>query len=180
MGTKKISVIVPVYNSINCLERCVRSLCAQTYGELEILLVDDGSTDGTGELCERLAAEDGRIVVRHKENGGASSARNVGLSIASGDYIGFADSDDYVDSYVYEELARVLETGKYPVAQISRDEVDEEGRRLPDICVPPEKERFCDAETFIKELLLHRGTALFAPSCFRGKFLRTIAFRKAS
>ena len=166
MGTKKISVIVPVYNSINCLERCVRSLCAQTYGELEILLVDDGSTDGTGELCERLAAEDGRIVVRHKENGGASSARNVGLSIASGDYIGFADSDDYVDSYVYEELARALETGKYPVAQISRDEVDEEGRRLPDICVPPEKERFCDAETFIRELLLHRGDSSFCTKLF--------------
>lgn len=166
MGTKKISVIVPVYNSINCLERCVRSLCAQTYGELEILLVDDGSTDGTGELCERLAAEDGRIVVRHKENGGASSARNVGLSIASGDYIGFADSDDYVDSYVYEKLARVLETGKYPVAQISRDEVDEEGRRLPDVCVPPEKERFCDAETFIKELLLHRGDSSFCTKLF--------------
>lgn len=166
MGTKKISVIVPVYNSINCLERCVRSLCAQTYGELEILLVDDGSTDGTGELCERLAAEDGRIVVRHKENGGASSARNVGLSIASGDYIGFADSDDYVDSYVYEELARALETGKYPVAQISRDEVDEEGRRLPDVCVPPEKERFCDAETFIRELLLHRGDSSFCTKLF--------------
>ncbi len=166
MGTKKISVIVPVYNSINCLERCVRSLCAQTYGELEILLVDDGSTDGTGELCERLAAEDGRIVVRHKENGGASSARNVGLSIASGDYIGFADSDDYVDSYVYEELARVLEKGKYPVAQISRDEVDEEGRRLPDICVPPEKERFCDSETFIKELLWHRGDSSFCTKLF--------------
>lgn len=166
MGTKKISVIVPVYNSINCLERCVRSLCAQTYCELEILLVDDGSTDGTGELCERLAAEDGRIVVRHKENGGASSARNVGLSIASGDYIGFADSDDYVDSYVYEELAHALETGKYHVAQISRDEVDEEGRRLPDVCVPPEKERFCDAETFIKELLLHRGDSSFCTKLF--------------
>ncbi len=166
MGTKKISVIVPVYNSINCLERCVRSLCAQTYGELEILLVDDGSTDGTGELCERLAAEDGRIVVRHKENGGASSARNEGLSIASGDYIGFADSDDYVDSYVYEELARVLEKGKHPVAQISRDEVDEEGRRLPDICVPPEKERFCDSETFIKELLWHRGDSSFCTKLF--------------
>lgn len=164
--SKKISVIVPVYNSINCLERCVRSLCAQTYKTLEILLIDDGSTDGTGELCERLAAEDARILVRHKENGGASSARNVGLSAASGDYIGFVDSDDYVDSYVYEELARALDGGKYRVAQISRDEVDEEGRRLPDVCIPPEKERFCDSETFIKELLLHRGDSSFCTKLF--------------
>ena len=166
MGTKKISVIVPVYNSIDCLERCVRSLCAQTYEGLEILLVDDGSTDGTGELCERLAAEDARILVRHKENGGASSARNAGLAMASGDYIGFVDSDDYIDSYVYEEMARALEEGKYPVVQISRDEVDEEGKRLPDICIPPENERFCDSETFIKELLLHRGDSSFCTKLF--------------
>ena len=164
--SKKVSVIVPVYNSINCLERCVRSLCAQTYGTLEILLIDDGSTDGTDRLCERLAAEDARILVRHKENGGASSARNVGLSMASGDYIGFVDSDDYIDPYVCEELVRALEEGKYPVAQISRDEVDEEGRRLPDVCIPPEKERFCDAETFIKELLLHRGDSSFCTKLF--------------
>ncbi len=163
---KKISVIVPVYNSIDCLERCVRSLCGQTCENLEILLVDDGSTDGTDRLCERLAAEDGRIRVRHKENGGASSARNAGLSIASGDYIGFVDSDDYIDSYVYEELLHALEEREYPVAQISRDEVDEEGRRLPDVCVPPEKERFCDSETFIRELLLHQGDSSFCTKLF--------------
>lgn len=164
--SKKVSVIVPVYNSINCLERCVRSLCDQTYGTLEILLIDDGSTDGTDRLCEKLASEDARILVRHKKNGGASSARNAGLSIASGDYVGFVDSDDYIDSYVYEELVRALEEGKYPVAQISRDEVDEAGRRLPDVCIPPERERFCDSETFIKELLLHRGDSSFCTKLF--------------
>lgn len=164
--SKKVSVIVPVYNSINCLEKCVRSLCGQTYGTLEILLVDDGSTDGTDRLCEKLASEDARILVRHKKNGGASSARNVGLSMASGDYVGFVDSDDYIDSYVYEELVRALEEGKYPVAQISRDEVDEKGRRLPDVCIPPERERFCDSETFIKELLLHRGDSSFCTKLF--------------
>ncbi len=68
----KISVIVPVYNSINCLERCVKSICAQTYEHLEILLIDDGSTDGTDRLCERLASEDDRIRTHHKKNGGAS------------------------------------------------------------------------------------------------------------
>ena len=134
--SKKISVIVPVYNSIECLERCVRSICAQTYQNLEILLVDDGSTDGTGELCERLSSEDQRIRVAHKKNGGASSARNVGLKMAEGEYLGFVDSDDYIEPYVYEKMARALEEGKYPVVQISRDEVDESGRRLADVCVP--------------------------------------------
>lgn len=161
MGTKKISVIVPVYNSIDCLEKCVCSLCEQTYTDLEILLIDDGSTDGTAELVERLAGKDSRIRTHHKDNGGASSARNAGISLATGEYLAFADSDDYLEPYVYEELMRALAAGAYPIAQISRDEVDEDGRRLPDVCVPPEKERFCDSETFLKEMLLHRGDCSF-------------------
>lgn len=166
MDEKKISVIVPVYNSINCLERCVRSICAQTWSRMEILLVDDGSTDGTDRLCEKLAADDVRIRVYHKKNGGASSARNLGIQLASGDYLGFVDSDDYVEPYVYEEMARALEEGKYAAVQISRDEVDEKGKRLPDVCIPPERERFCDSETFLKELLLHRGDSSFCTKLF--------------
>lgn len=166
MKRKKISVIVPVYNSINCLERCVRSICAQTYSEIEILLIDDGSDDGTDKLCERLAAEDVRIRTYHKKNGGASSARNVGLRIAEGEYFGFVDSDDYIEPYVYEKMMRALEEGGYFAAQISRDEVDEEGKRLPDICIPPEKRWFCDSETFLKELLLHRGDCSFCTKLF--------------
>lgn len=163
---KKISVIVPVYNSIDCLERCARSILAQTHPCLEILLIDDGSTDGTDKLCERLAAEDSRIRTYHKKNGGASSARNVGLKLASGDYLGFVDSDDYIEPYVYEEMLRVLEAGNYSVVQISRDEVDEAGERLPDVCIPPEKQWFCDSETFIRELLLHRGDCSFCTKLF--------------
>ncbi len=166
MDGKKISVIVPVYNSIDCLERCVRSICAQTYANLEILLIDDGSTDGTDQLCERLADQDDRIRVHHKKNGGASSARNVGIDLSTGDYLGFVDSDDYVDADVYEKLAEALEKGNYSVVQISRDEVDEEGGRLPDICMPPEKERFCSSETFLRELLMHRGDCSFCTKLF--------------
>lgn len=166
MDRKKISVIVPAYNSINCLERCVRSICEQTYSQIEILLIDDGSTDGTGELCERLADADDRIRVRHKENGGASSARNVGIDLAAGEYLGFVDSDDYIEPYVYEKMVRALEEGGYPAVQISRDEVDEEGNRLPDVCIPPEKEWFCDSEGFLKELLLHRGDCSFCTKLF--------------
>ena len=92
-----ISVIVPVYNSITTLERCVRSLCAQTFEDLEIILVDDGSTDGSGALCSALSREDARIRVIRKENGGVSSARNAGIEAAKGEYLMFSDSDDYVE-----------------------------------------------------------------------------------
>jgi len=163
---KKVSVIVPVYNSVDCLERCVRSVCAQTYTNLEILLIDDGSTDGTDRLCKRLAAQDGRIRVHHKENGGASSARNLGLSLAMGDYLGFVDSDDYIEPYVYEEMVYALEEGRYSAVQISRDEVDEEGRRLPDVCPAPDEAWFCDSEAFVRELLLHRGDCSFCTKLF--------------
>ena len=92
--TPLITVIVPVYNILEYLPRCVHSITAQTYQNLEIILVDDGSTDGTGALCDELAAEDRRIRVYHKENGGSSSARNLALKHASGEYVGFVDSDD--------------------------------------------------------------------------------------
>lgn len=161
ISMKKISVIVPVYNSIDCLERCVKSICKQTYSNLEIILVDDGSTDGTHRLCELLALQDSRIVTYHKNNGGASSARNLGIKLATGDYLGFVDSDDYIEPYVYEEMMKVLEAQDFDVVQISRDEVDEEGRRLPDVCMPPKQVRFCETETFVKELLLHQGDCSF-------------------
>lgn len=158
---EKISVIVPVYNSIDCLEKCVRSICAQTYTNLEILLIDDGSTDGTDRLCESLAAKDRRIRVYHKKNGGASSARNMGIGLASGVYLGFADSDDYIEPDMYELMIKAMQDGQAPIVQISRDEVDEDGHRLPDVCVPPDTAWFCETQDFLKELLLHRGDCSF-------------------
>lgn len=157
----KISVIVPVYNSIDCLEKCVKSICAQTYTNLEILLIDDGSTDGTGKLCEQLAAEDSRICTHHKQNGGASSARNVGIRLASGEYFGFVDSDDYIEPDMYELMMESVRRQNVPIVQISRDEVDEAGNRLPDVCTPPDEARFCGTEDFLKDLLLHKGDCSF-------------------
>lgn len=159
--SEKISVIVPVYNSIKCLEKCVQSIRAQTYMNLEILLIDDGSTDGTDKLCERLAAEDSRIRTYHKKNGGASSARNVGIKLASGEYIGFVDSDDYIEPDMYELMIEAARNRGVPIVQISRDEVDEESNRLPDVCTPPDEERFCKTEAYFKELLLHKGDCSF-------------------
>lgn len=168
---EKISVIVPVYNSINCLERCVASIRRQTYPELEILLIDDGSTDGTGKLCEELARQDGRIRVYHKENGGASSARNLGIARAEGEFLGFVDSDDYIEPDTYEKLREAYRetyaAGKRVFAvQISRDEVEEDGTRLPDVCIPPEERILCTSEDFLKELLLHRGDCSFCTKLF--------------
>lgn len=91
-----ISIIVPVYNAYPYLRKCVDSIIAQTVQEWELLLVDDGSTDGSSELCDLLVQKDNRIRVIHKDNGGASSARNAGLDIASGTYIMFVDSDDWI------------------------------------------------------------------------------------
>ena len=123
--------------------------------------MDDGSTDGTDRLCEQLAGQDDRIVTYHKQNGGASSARNLGIDRASGEYLGFVDSDDYIEPYVYEKMMQVLSEKDCDVVQISRDEVDEDGVRLPDVCVPPKEVRFCETETFVKELLLHQGDCSF-------------------
>ena len=111
MEDGKISVIVPVYGVENYLERCVDSIRNQTYRNLEIILVDDGSPDRCPEMCEALAAEDERIVVLHKENGGLSSARNAGLDIATGDYVGFVDSDDWIGPESYEHLIGAMEDG---------------------------------------------------------------------
>ena len=98
---EKISVIVPVYNVEQYLERCVDSIINQTYKNLEIILVNDGSTDNSGQLCDELAKKDDRIRVIHKKNGGLSDARNVGIDEAEAELIGFIDSDDYIDEDMY-------------------------------------------------------------------------------
>lgn len=156
-----LSIIVPVYNIEDCLERCVSSIRQQTYRNLEILLVDDGSTDGSRALCDRLAAEDDRIRVFHKKNGGSSSARNLGIREAKGAYLGFVDSDDWIDPQMYERLLDAVREYRVWIAQASRDEIDEEGMRRPDVCTPPERTWLCSAEDFLRELLLHRGDCSF-------------------
>ena len=103
-----ISVIIPVYNTEKHLERCLDSIVGQTYKNLQIILINDGSTDKSGEICDRFAKNDDRIVCLHKENGGVSSARNEGLRLARGDYYHFPDSDDYLDADTYEYLLGLI------------------------------------------------------------------------
>ena len=100
----KLSVIIPCYNVEKYLARCLESIVNQTYRDLEIILVDDGSPDNSGQMCDHWACRDSRIKVVHKKNGGLGFARNSGLEVATGDYVAFVDSDDYVDVSMYEKL----------------------------------------------------------------------------
>ena len=110
-----VSIIVPVYNVEQYLRRCIDSLINQTYQHLEIILVDDGSPDRCGEICDEYAKQDSRIEVFHKENGGLSDARNKGLDVATGDYVMFVDSDDWIEKETCEILIKNIKRYKVDV-----------------------------------------------------------------
>lgn len=103
-----ISVIVPIYGVEKYLEECIESIIGQTYTNLEVILVDDGSPDRCGEICDRYAKMDSRVTVIHQKNGGAAAARNAGLRIATGEYIAFVDGDDYLEADAYEKMVEAL------------------------------------------------------------------------
>ncbi|MBO6236687.1 MAG: glycosyltransferase, partial [Schwartzia sp.] len=121
-----VSVIVPVYNAVKYLQRCVDSLCVQTYENIEILLVDDGSTDGSSAICDVYSEKDSRIRVIHQENQGQSAARNTGLDAMRGEYVMFCDDDDYVspDFVRYPVEGLVSEKGEIACFQHSEECVD--------------------------------------------------------
>lgn len=113
----KLSIIVPVYNVETYLPRCIDSILQQTFKDFELILVDDGSPDACGKICDEYALQDKRVKVVHKENGGLSDARNAGLDVARGEYIGFVDSDDRISPEMYEKLIAIAaETGADIVA----------------------------------------------------------------
>lgn len=126
-----ISVIVPVYNVEKYLARCVESIRKQTYQNLEIILVDDGSPDECPRICDQFALADARIRVIHKPNGGLSDARNAGIEAASGTYIGFVDSDDYIHPQMYMDLWKSLKDENADIAVCGVKKVSEEDREVP-------------------------------------------------
>lgn len=126
-NTPLISVIVPVYNVSVYLRKCIESIRNSTYINLEIILVDDGSTDGSGNICDHYEKIDDRITVIHKKNGGLSSARNVGLDIATGLYISFIDSDDYISDKMFEAMLRKALDMDADIVQCGVFRVDEYG-----------------------------------------------------
>lgn len=141
-----ISIIVPVYNVQDYLERCINSIWEQTYKNLEIILVDDGSTDNSGQMCDAYAKKDARIKVVHKENGGLSDARNAGLRVATGQYIGYVDSDDWIEPQMYEKMYKACKDYNADLA-VCRYHCEYEGS---------EKESGTDQESvFDREMLLN-------------------------
>lgn len=118
-----ISVIVPVYNVEKYLPQCVDSILSQDYTDLEVILIDDGSTDASGQICDQYAEKDDRVRVIHQKNGGAAAAKNAGLRVATGEYLSFVDSDDYLEPNVYGFMLQTLQTHQADAVQFSFREV---------------------------------------------------------
>lgn len=123
-----ISIIIPVYNVEKYLGRCMNSVLNQHYRDFEVILIDDGSTDNSGVMCDEWSKKDGRVIVIHQKNSGAGAARNTGLAIANGELIGFVDSDDWIESDMFERLVTALKM--YPEADIAECETNRtDGKR---------------------------------------------------
>ena len=122
----KITIVVPVYKVEKYLRRCIESILQQTYKNIEIILVDDGSPDNCGKICDEYKEKDNRIIVIHKENGGLSDARNAGIDIATGKYIAFIDSDDYVANNFISSLYDVCIKNECEIAQCKFKRVTED------------------------------------------------------
>ena len=146
-----ISVIVPVYKVEKFLDRCINSIIQQTFTNLEIILVDDGSPDRSGEICDEWKMKDKRIRVIHKENGGLSDARNKGLDVATGDYVAFIDSDDFVAENYLEKIYRPDE--EMVIGGVAK--VDINGKVIERICPYLDGNVYIEdmAKTFYKEQL---------------------------
>jgi glycosyltransferase involved in cell wall biosynthesis len=129
-----ISIIVPVYKVENYLKRCIESILAQTYQAFELILVDDGSPDQCGAICDAYALKDKRLKVIHQNNSGQSSARNVGLDIAQGDYIGFVDSDDWIANDMYEYLLSLITTYNCDIAEVAYCITGKQNNSPPKAC----------------------------------------------
>lgn len=169
-----ISVIVPIYNLENYIDRCIKSIANQTYQNLEIILVDDGSTDGSREVCDKWEKTDKRIKCIHKVNGGLSSARNIGIDAANGDFIAFVDGDDWIDSSMYEILYTAIATTNGEIATCGMYLSDGKSKKKYR-CVSKIQEY--DKKSVIKEILLdHSVDVSVCNKLYRKKVFESLRF----
>ncbi len=154
MMKELISVIVPVYNVEKYLDNCVQSILRQSYTNLEIILIDDGSTDKSSQLCDEYSQKDKRIKVIHKKNGGQSDARNVGITVATGKYIAFVDSDDYIDEQFLEQLYLAIKKNKSDISMCKYKKtykLNEKNKKIYNKCI------IYSPEEALRELLLFQN-----------------------
>ena len=156
MEQYKISVIVPVYNAEKYLRRCTESILGQTYKNIELILVNDGSTDDSLRLCKQIAGKDPRVKVLDKPNGGAASARNLGLDHVTGDYIGFCDADDYLDFNMFEVMLKVLLENDLDTLQCTAKDWDDNGNLLH-TDADDGTLQIIDTEEYIRRIYLLKG-----------------------
>ena len=145
----QLSIIVPVYNVEPYLRRCIDSILAQTFTDFELILIDDGSPDKCGEIMEEYAAQDSRIITIHQENKGVSAARNAGLHIAQGTYVGFVDPDDWIDPGMYDGIIRAMEKNGAELGFCSWRDQFQDGREIEHGVEFPDK---MTCTTFVKEI----------------------------
>ena len=172
---ERISIIVPVFNVEKYLERCVNSLINQTYKNIEIILVEDGSPDLCPQMCDEYAKKDERIKVLHKKNGGLSDARNAGLDVATGEYIAFVDSDDWVETDFIETLYKNAKSENADISIIGCTLVWDDGRKKP---VSKDKGYYVfDKEKAIREMLAQRKFGcMVCQKMYRKQIFDTVRF----
>ena len=172
----EISIIVPVYKAETYLNKCVDSILVQTFSDFELWLVDDGSPDNCGKICDEYAAKDNRIHVIHKQNGGASDARNFGMARATGKYIGFVDSDDIIEPFMYEILYNEIKEKDADIIECRMDKFDSKEliRRYRGESY---KAEVLDAEDALKELILeHKLHQMLMNKLFKSDIAKMFSF----
>jgi len=172
-----LSIIVPVYNVEKYLGRCIDSIINQTYRNLQIILVDDGSTDRSGDICEDYAKKDRRIRVVHKKNGGQATARNIGLKLAKGSYIGFVDSDDYIKEDMYAKLSAKIKEHHAQIACCGRVDTFENFKTGGKVHFNCKSEQCFEQVDIIRQLLLYKLISFsVCDKLFKAEIFRNIRF----
>ncbi len=175
-----ISVVIPIFNVEKYLCRCVESVLQQSYSELEIILVNDGSTDSSGQLCDKLAKRDSRIRVIHRKNGGASAARNTGIQVSTGEYITFVDGDDFIEPDIYQAMLKAIaEKGQKVIVNMGLRLIDEFGKTQN----PPDaktEDCYVKSKEYLRTVLMHQNDSAVYTKLFPAKLIKNVSFREGT
>lgn len=171
-----ISVVVPVYNVEKYLHQSIESIINQTYKNLQIILVDDGSTDNSGKICDEYAEKDSRITVIHQDNKGAGAAKNTGLDLVEGEYLSLIDSDDYIEPEFYEKMLSAMKKNNSDVVQCLFANVFVNNRYIRNYNFPSKSDRKLRTKKYLFEMLYDWKYAIFANKLFKSSLLKDIRF----